>query len=309
MATIDSYPYLWRSGKVMESVDATVHVRSVGHASVSAVFEGINAYWSERHGRLHVFRLDDHMRRLVQSTRLAHLDIGFAADELVAGAIELLRANAPTADSHVRPWAFADGNPTEPMVPQDAPCEVAIDSWPFDSGLGKGRTQTAAVTSWNRITPNVMPARIKTFSNYHNGRLGNVDARARGADRPVFLDDRGRVTESSGATLALVSGGAFHTPSLDCGVLPGITRATAMQLCREVLDVPVVEREVHRQDLYLADEVFLLGTSAEVLPLVAVDGHVIGDGGIGPITASLQAEYHAILRGERPERADWLTPV
>jgi branched-chain amino acid aminotransferase len=311
-AMISGYRYLWRSGKIVRSVDATIHVRSVGHASVSAVFEGINAYWSDDLQQLHVFRLSDHMRRLVESTRLAHLTVDYTPDELVSAAVELLRRNDVRRDSHVRPWAFAEGNPTEPMVPLDAACEVVIDSWPFDSGLATGRVQTAAFTSWNRISTNSMPPRIKTFSNYHNGRLGNVDAQGKGADRPLYLDDRQRVTESSGATVGLFKDGVFHTPSLSCGILPGITRATVIELLRTELRVPVVERELERSDFYLADEVVLMGTSAEVLPIVRVDGHRIGDGEngeIGPLTTRLRDEYQAVLRGQRPDRQEWLTPV
>jgi len=305
----DAYEFLWRSGRLVASGDATVHVRSVGHASVSAVFEGINAYWSAQRGELHIFRLGDHLRRLLESVRLAQLACDFTVADLEGAVIELLRRNEVRRDAHIRPWCFAAGNPTEQMVPAGAPCETVVDSWPFAGGLGEHRVRTAAVSSWRRIGADAMPPRVKAFANYHNGRLGNADAERRGADWPIFLNDRGAVTESSGANVALFTDGAFHTPSLDCGILRGVTRDTVMQLLADELDVPVVERHIDRIDVYTADEVMFLGTSAEVLPIVSVDGHRIGDGDIGPLTARLRSLYHAVVRGERSRYGGWLTPV
>ncbi len=303
------YDYLWWSGRLVRSEDATVHVRSVGHASVSAVFEGINGYWSEELGQLYVFRLQDHLRRLANSTQLAHLAVGHTTAELEAATLELLRHNEVRSDVHIRPWSFAAGNPIEQMVPEHAPCETVIDSWPFSTGLAEHRVRSAAVTSWCRVTRNTAPPRIKAFANYHNGRLGNIDARHRGADWPIFLNEHQQVAESSGAAIGVFKDGIFHTPGLDSGILPSITRETVIELLRLDLDVRAVEGNVDRSELYLADEVIFIGTSAEVLPIVAVDGFRIGAGDIGPLTARLRAEYHAVLRGARPKRAEWLTPV
>jgi branched-chain amino acid aminotransferase len=211
------YEYLWRSGQFVRSNDATVHVRSVGHASVSAVFEGINAYWNRERRQLHVFRLGSHLQRLIDSTRLAHLAVGYNLAELEAATLGLLRRNNVRGDAHVRPWSFAQGNPIEQMVPEDAPCETIIDSWPFTSGLAESRVRTAAVTSWGRITSATTPPRIKAFANYHNGRLGNIDARRRGADWPIFLNERQQVAESSGAAIGMFKDGVFHTPASTVG--------------------------------------------------------------------------------------------
>jgi branched-chain amino acid aminotransferase len=304
-----AYEHLWRSGRLVASAEATVHVRSAGHASVSAVFEGINAYWSAQRGELHVFRLGDHLRRLLESVRLAQLACEFEVADLEAAVIALLQRNDVRRDVHIRPWCFAAGDPTEQMVPTGAPCETAIDSWPFASGLAEHRVRTAAVSSWRRIGADAMPPRVKAFANYHNGRLGNADAERRGADWPIFLNDRGAVTESSGANVALFKDGAFHTPSLDCGILRGVTRDTVMELLRANLDIPVSERHIDRVDLYTADELVFLGTSAEVLPIVRVDGHRIGDGDVGPITARLRSLYDAVVHAEVPQYGGWLTPV
>ena len=303
------HEFLWRSGHIVPSAQATVHVRAVGHASVSAVFEGINAYADEGGSQLHVFRLPEHLQRLLGSARLAHLDVGHSIDELAAATVEVLRHNNVRDDVHIRPWAFAAGNPTEQMVPADAACETVIDSWPFHSGLDERRVRTAAVTSWTRIGANSVPPRIKAFANYHNGRLGNIDAQRQGADWPIFLNDRQHIAESSGANIGLFTDGTFYTPSVDSGILHGVTRATVIELLRTDLAIDVVETELDRDDLYRADEVVFLGTSAEVLPIVAVDGRRVGAGEIGQLTTLLRTEYRAVLRGLRPGRREWLTPV
>ncbi|GAA3440216.1 aminotransferase class IV [Kutzneria kofuensis] len=300
--------HLWRSGRIVPSAEATVHVRSVGHASVSAVFEGVNAYRDDS-GGLNVFRLEEHLTRLADSVRLSHLTMSYTVDELCAATVELLRRNEVRDDVHIRPWAFVEGNPIEQMVPAGAGCEVVIDCWPFRSRLAEPVSRIAAVTSWRRVASESMPPRIKAFANYHNGRLGNIDAQSRGADWPIFLDDRGRVTESSGATIGLVRDGVFHTPGLDCGILEGVTRDTVLRLLRDELDVPVREHDLTRADLHLADEVMFIGTSAEVLPITVLDGTRAADGVIGPVTTALREEYAAVLRGRRPRYKHWLTPV
>jgi branched-chain amino acid aminotransferase len=294
---------------MVPSEEATIHVRSVGHASVSAVFEGINAYWSDTLAQLYVFRLRDHLRRLLDSTRLCQLQVGYTVEQLEAATLQLLRCNEARRDVHIRPWSFAAGDPTEQMVPAEAPCETVIDHWAFTTGLDHPVARTAAVTSWSRISRNAVPLRAKAFANYHNGRLGNIDARSRGADWPIFLNEGHKLTESSGATIGVVKDGVFHTPALDGDILDGITRDTAIELLRKELGTVVVEREIDPADLSVADEVLFLGTSAEVLPIVAVDGQPVGRGDIGPLTARLRAEYRAVVRGERPARAGWLTPV
>jgi branched-chain amino acid aminotransferase len=195
------------------------------------------------------------------------------------------------------------------MVAEGTAAEIVIDSWPFESKLGRGRTCTLAVSSWPKFDNAATPASMKVFSNYHNGRLGNTDARARGADWPVFLSSSGEVTESSGAGVAVVVDGELRLPDLSTGVLDSITRRTLCVLARE-LGVPVRVGSVQRTDLYLADEVFQFGTAAEVAPVVAVDGFQIGDGqSAGPITQRLETAYHDVVRGVVDNHDEWLTPI
>ncbi|MEU5523789.1 branched-chain amino acid transaminase [Streptomyces sp. NPDC047860] len=301
--------WLWRSGRLVEWHSAQIHVNAVGHASASAVFEGIRSYRAADGERLLVFRLQDHVRRLYDSARICRLDLRHSRTELTAAIVELLRANGYRDDTYVRPWAFPSGFIKEQMVPADSPCEVIVDSWTLDSTLRAPEGCRAAVSSWLRISESSMPPRVKAFSNYHNGRLALLEARENGHDWPVLLNERHKVTEGPGACLALVRDGRLITPSLSSGVLESITRATVITLAEDVLGLRVEEREVDRTELYLADEIFFLGTVWEILPVLAIDGLRVGDGAPGPVALRLRHEYQQVVRGRSDRYRHWLTEV
>ena len=259
----DHPPWIWRSGRMLRWEDAQIHVNAVGHASTAAVFEGIKAYRAADGDRLLAFRLDDHLRRLQDSARICRLELPSDLRELRDAVVELLRVNGYRDDAYVRPWAFPEGIIREQMVPAGTRCEVVIDSWPFSSALGDGRGCDVAVSSWQRIGDASMPPRVKAFANYHNGRLAVIEARENGHDWPILLNDRHQVSEGPGACIGLVRDGTVVTPSLTSGVLESVTRATALTLLGE-LGVPAIEREVDRTELYLADELFFMGTAWEI---------------------------------------------
>jgi len=300
--------WIWRNGRLAPWEQATVHVNAVGHASVAAIFEGVKAYRADGQQRLLVFRLQDHLVRLYASARICRLRLPFTAEELRSAVLDLLRANAYRADTYIRPWAFPGGVIREQMVPADVACELVVDTWPFTSQLLTPRGCRAMVSSWVRISDGSMPPRVKAFSNYHNSRLALIEARANGHDWPILLNDQGKVSEGPGACLALVRNGVVVTPSLTSGVLESITRATALVLLREA-GVPTEERPVDRSELYLAEEVFFLGTAWEVLPVTEIDGLPVGDGTMGPVTTRLEQEYADIVRGRSGRHGEWLTEV
>lgn len=307
-ATGDADPrWIWRNGKLVPWQEAVVHVNAVGHASVAAVFEGIKAYRADG-DRLLVFRLADHLARLYASARICRLRLPFTPEELSAAVPELLRANGYRDDTYIRPWAFPGGVIREQMVPAGVECEVVIDTWPFASQLLTPRGCRAMVSTWVRTPDRSMPPRVKAFSNYHNGRLAMIEARTNGHDWPILLNDRGQVSEGPGACVALVRDGVVITPSLTSGVLESITRATALELLRGA-GVPVAERSVDRTELYLADEVFFLGTGWEILPVTEVDGLPVGGGGMGPVAAGLERRYADLVRGRCGRYGGWLTEV
>ena len=187
--------YIWRNGDVVPWHEATVHVNAVGHASVSAVFEGLKAYWNVDREQLYVFRLREHMQRLIESLKIVQLGNRFSLDEMVDGVLTILRANECRRDMYVRPWVFAEGIIREQLLPPGAPTEMVIDMWGFATKMLTDRGVTAGVSSWTRIDDNSMPARAKAFSNYHNGRLAIAEARAKAYDWPILLTDRRKVSE------------------------------------------------------------------------------------------------------------------
>lgn len=304
----DRPAWIWRSGALVPWRDALIHVNAVGHASVAAVFEGIKAYRSHDGSALLLFRLDEHLRRLHESARISRLDLPYDPPTLKAAALELIRANGFRDNVYLRPWAFAAGVIQEHLVPAGVRCEVVIDSWPFETGFGQPRCCRAGVSSWLRTSDAAAPPRVKAFANYHNGRLAMIEARENGHDWPIMLNDRHKVSEGPGACIALVRNGTVITPSLTSSVLESITRDTVLALAGE-LGIPAVEREVDRSELYVADEVFFMGTGWEILPVGVVDGLTIGTGQIGPVTERIEREYARVVRGESPQHAGWLTEV
>jgi branched-chain amino acid aminotransferase len=301
--------FIWRNGEIVPWDEARVHVSSVGHASVSAVFEGIAAYWQPNQEQLYVFRLREHLQRLLQSLKIVRLQTRFSLDAMVQAVLDVLHANEVREDVYIRPWAFVEGYVRELISPADLPTELVIDMWPLNSRLLTERGCRACVSSWTRIGDNVLPPRAKAFSNYHNSRLAALEATAGGYDRPILLNDRHKVAEGPGACVALVRDATVITPTVASGLLESITRATFSQLFEEVLDIPVVEREVERTELYLADEVFYMGTGWEMLPVFEIDRLPVGDGRMGAITRAIDQAYHDVVRAVDNRYSEWRTAV
>jgi branched-chain amino acid aminotransferase len=300
--------WIWRSGRLVPWNEALIHVNAVGHASVAAVFEGIKAYLAYDESKLLVFRLEDHLRRLQASARICRLNLPYDLDEVRAAVCELLCGNGALTDLYLRPWAFPAGIVQEHMVPADVECELVVDCWPFTSALEGDRGCRAAVSSWLKVSDVAMPPRVKAFSNYHNARMAMLEARENGHDWPILLTDRHKISEGAGACIALVRDGMVITPTVTSSLLESITRATALTLLQEI-GVETVERDVDRSELYIADEVFFMGTGWEILPVTTVDGLQVGDGRPGPITERLQRRYARLVRGESGDHHEWLTEV
>jgi branched-chain amino acid aminotransferase len=308
-AAADAPPFLWRNGQLVPWQEATVHVNAVGHASVAAVFEGIKAYWSEARGELFLFRLREHIARFVDSVRMVRLDLDHDCAALERAVLSLLRANKTRCDTYLRPWCFAKGIVRQLLVPENAATEVIIDSWPFQSALGQNRGCRACVSSWTRIDDRIMPPRVKAFSNYHNSRLAGMEARRNGYDSPILLDGRGKVSEGPASCIAMVRNGRLITPPVTSSILESVTRDTMLRLAAQDLGVQVVEREIDRSELWLAEELFFMGTGWEILPILEVDGLAIGRGQLGPVTRELDKRYTDLVRGRSPDRNGWLTSV
>jgi len=306
----DQASHIWRNGSIIPWNEATIHVNAVGHASVAAIFEGIKAYWNETDHQLYVFRLEDHLKRFLASIKMVRYGFDYTLDQLIEATLSLLRANEYRQDVYIRPYVFQKGMVRELLQAKPGkPTELIIDSWPFSSYRDPGQALDVCVSSWTRISDNVLPPRLKCFSNYHNGRLAALEATVSGYDWPILLDADGKVTEGPGACLALVRDGAVVTPSVTHSILESVTRDTVGRLALEVLDRPFAERTIDRTELYLADELFFLGTGWEIMPVASVDRLPVGTGKVGPVTREIAEAYARVVRGTDRRHPRWRTPV
>jgi branched-chain amino acid aminotransferase len=301
--------YLWINGAITPWDEATVHVSEMGWSTIGAVFEGIRGYWNADEGELHIYRLREHLERLKRSMKLVHLDLNYSLDDLVDATIELARKNECTRDTYFFPLAYTADTYFTRYDSLDVQTTLQIVTRPMPSHLGSDKAMTAKVSSWRRISEDVMPPRVKNLSNYRNGQLARQETAADGYDTAIILNSHGKVSEGPGACVMFVRDGKLITPDLTSGILESITRDALLTLAREELGIPVEERVVDRTELYLADEVFFCGTAAEISPIVSVDKYTVGDGAIGPVTRELERVFEASLRGTKETYADWRTPV
>jgi branched-chain amino acid aminotransferase len=295
---------IWMNGELVDWSDAKVHVGVHGLHYGSGVFEGIRCYDTEKGPA--VFRLGEHLQRLHNSARLLHMQIPFSVDELRAATNELIGANG-LPECYIRPIAFY-GYGQLGVAARSNPVETVIMSWPWGSYLGEeGLTNgiRAKISSWQRIPPNVVPHVSKATGVYLNSMLAVTEANNAGYDEAILLTPEGTVADGSGENIFVVRDGVIYTPDLATGILPGITRDTVTPIAQD-LGYNVVEKAVIRSDLYLADEVFMCGTAAEVTPLRSIDDHEIG---VGDVTREIQRAYLDTVRGKSERWAQWLDPV
>lgn len=300
--------WLWLNGEVRAWDSATVHVSELMWTGISAVFEGIRGYWNEDHQRLYVFRLDAHIERLWTSMRLMRMTPEFTRQQVHDAVVELLARNGLGGDRYCTPFAFFGGGiagyrPATHLAP-----DILITTREQASFLGTEAVSRCCVSTWQRISDNVMPPRAKCVANYQNSRLVATEAHLNGYDDGIILNPNGKVSEGGYACIVLIRDGVAITPPTSAGILESITRDSVLQLCAEQ-GIPVSEREVDRTELYVADEAFLCGTFAEIRPIVSVDQYTLGDGGIGPLTRKLQQRFEAVVRGHTEAWADWRTEI
>ena len=297
-------PKIWMNGELVDWADAKVHVGVHGLHYGSGVFEGIRCYETPEGPA--VFRLDEHLKRLDNSARLLGMELPYTVEALRDATFELIGANGLT-ECYLRPIAFY-GYGELGVAARDNPVDTVIMSWPWGAYLGEeGLRQgiRAKVSSWQRIGANVIPHVAKATGVYLNSMLAVTEANRAGYDEAILLTAEGYVADGSGENIFVVRDGEISTPSLSTSILPGITRDTVIQIAQD-LGYVVSEQNIIRSDLYLADEVFMCGTAAEVTPLRSVDDHEIG---VGPITLKIQEAYLDTVRGRTERWAHWLDRV
>lgn len=313
VSTAKLSPKVWKNGEFINWDDARIHVMSHVVHYGSSVFEGIRCYETSKGSA--VFRLPEHIRRLINSAKIYRMDTKFSQQEIVDATVELIRASG-LESCYLRPVIFRgldEDKPAFGVNPLPNPIDTYIAAWQWGKYLGEEALESGidvCVSSWTRITSNSMPTMAKAGANYMNSQLIKMEALLGGFSEGIALDDRGMVSEGSGENLFLVVDGKLITPPLGASILPGITRDSVIQIARE-LGIEVVETTVQRGALYLADELFFTGTAAEITPIRSVDRITIGGGKAGPITKQLQKEFFSIINAERPAPfgAEWLTFV
>jgi branched-chain amino acid aminotransferase len=295
---------IWMNGELVDWADAKVHVGVHGLHYGSGVFEGIRSYETAKGPA--IFRLREHLERLENSARILFMDLPYTVDELRAATHDLVGSNG-LASCYIRPIAFY-GYGELGVAATGNPIDVVIMSYPWGAYLGEDGQRTGITTtisSWERIGPNVIPHAAKATGIYLNSMLATTEARRAGYDEAIMLTGEGFIADGPGETIFVVKNGRIFTPSLAMSILPGITRDTVIQVA-QVLGYPVEETLLIRTDLYLADEVFMVGTAAEVTPVRAIDGREIG---VGPVTLELQKAYLAAVHGLDERWTDWLDVV
>jgi branched-chain amino acid aminotransferase len=298
---------IWMNGKLVPWDDAKIHVGSHVIHYGSAVFEGVRCYATPEGPA--VFRLDAHTERLFNSAKIYRMDVPYSPAEMNRAILETISANRMEA-CYIRPIIYR-GYGQLGVNPFPNPVDVAVMVWDWGRYLGNEALESGVdvrVSSWARIAPNTLPAMAKSAANYMNSQLIKMEAIKEGYAEGIALDVGGYVSEGSGENLFLVKNETLITPPLVSSVLPGITRDTIIALARRQ-GIPVVEQMMPREMLYIADELFMTGTAAEITPIRSVDKITIGRGARGPVTEGLQRAFFDVIECRVPDEFSWLTFV
>jgi branched-chain amino acid aminotransferase len=297
--------YVWFDGKFVRWEDAKVPVFTHAMHYGTAVFEGIRGYASK--DNLYVFRLREHMERLHRSAKVYSFSLKYSVNQLCDATVDLLRKNRMKESVYIRPLTFVGMHGIDLNVTKNSPTHTVIIAFPFAKYL-KDNGIRACVSSWRRINDASTPPLSKAAGNYLNSILATQESKRNGYDESILLDFAGNVSEASGENIFLVRNKKIFTPYFADSALEGITRESAITIAKN-LGYEVTERPIPRADLYMADEVFLTGTAAEIVPVTSIDDKPVGDGKEGPVSKSVREAYAKIVTGGSKEHVGWLTPV
>jgi branched-chain amino acid aminotransferase len=299
---------IWLNGSLVDYDNAKIHVLTHGLHYATGVFEGIRCYKTINGSA--IFRLGDHMQRLIDSGKCYFMDLGYSRQQLERAAIDTVRANR-MEECYIRPIAYY-GYGKMGVNPMPNKVSVAIAVWKWDEYLKAGADSKEArlmVSSWTRIDPKSLPMRAKATANYANSALARVEAIKAGFDEAVMLNFAGMVVEASAENIFVVKDSSLATPPTTSGALAGVTRDSVMGIAKEN-GIECEVRDISRDELYIADEVFLTGTAAEVKPVGEIDNRTIGDGKAGKVTKQLKSLFETVVHGkDRKFSKMWLTPI
>ncbi len=296
---------IWFNGELVDWKDANVHVLSHVVHYGSSVFEGIRCYQTPKGSA--VFRLREHVNRLFNSAKIYRMDVDYTVEEFSQAIIDTVKAN-DLDECYIRPVIFR-GYGKLGVYPLENPLECVIAAWSWGKYLGEEALEKGVdvgVSTWRKLAPNTMPNMAKAGSNYMNSQLAKIESMENGYHEAIMLDYHGTVSEGSGENVFMVRDGVLYTPPISTSVLPGITRDSTIKLARS-LDIEVREENIPREMLYIADEVFLTGTAAEVTPIRSIDKITIGNGAKGEVTSALQRKFFNVINGKEEDEYGWLT--
>ena len=295
-------------GKIVPIDEAKISIKTNSFHYGTAVFEGIRAYWNSEQEQLYILAAREHYERLLRNARAMFMELPYSADDLVEITKELLRQSGVREDIYIRPIVYFKDLKLTPKLIGYTPT-IAIYLYPFGAYLDPEKGIRAKVSSWIRNDDNSIPSRYKIAGAYVNSALAKTEALLGGYDEAIMLNANGYVAEGSGENIFVVRNGVVATPGVNEHILEGITRALVIRMLREDMGVQVVERPIARSELYIADEIFMTGTAAEITPIVEVDNRKIGDGEVGPITKGVQKIFFDAVRGKVEKYRSLLTPV
>jgi branched-chain amino acid aminotransferase len=295
-------------GAFMPLADARISVMTHAFMYGTACFEGVRAYWNADQGQLYLLKGHEHYARLKASARVMLMDLPRPVDDLVKLTVELLRRNDFHEDAYVRPSVYKSSQVIGVRL-HDLEHDFMIITLPFGDYIDTDHGISAMTTSWRRTSDVSIPSRSKITGAYANSAFSKTDANLNGHDEAIVLTAEGHASEGSAENLFIVRDGQLITPPVTDDILEGVTRAALIQLAHKELGIETVARSIDRSELYIADEVFLCGTGAQVSGVAKIDHRTVGDGGVGPITRRLMGLYFDAVRGRLPAYADWLTPV
>jgi branched-chain amino acid aminotransferase len=296
---------VWFDGEYVKWGEANVPVMTHALHYGTAVFEGIRAYSTGND--LFVFRLKEHMERLHRSARVYSIAVKYSVEELCSATVELIKKTSIKESCYIRPLTFVGLHGIDLNVTKNSPTHTTIIIFPFAKYF-KGEGISACVSSWRRIDDESMPPMAKAAGNYLNSILATQECKRLGFEESIMLDRTGNVSEASGENIFLVRNGIIYTPQVSDSILEGITRHTTISIARE-MGYEIVERPISRSELYLAEELFLTGTAAEIIAIIKIDGHTVGDGKEGLVTRGIRQKYEKVVSGKIAKYKEWLTPV
>ena len=300
--------YVFLDGQYVDAATASIPVRTHAFLYGTSVFEGIRAYYNKEEDQLYAFRMKEHFERLINSGKIMHMHSKYSVDEWCGLVKDLLKKNNYRTDAYIRPQIFKSACKIGPGL-IDNPDSVLIFSFAMGEYIDLNKGLSVCVSNWRRVDDNAIPPRAKVSGSYANTALIITDARKAGFDDAIVLSQQGFVTEGSAMNLFLVEGDTLVTTETTDNILVGVTRNTILELAKNVLGLKVVEREISRTELYIADEAFYCGTGAQVSPITKIDNRPLGTGEVGAHTKELQKLYFDVVKGKVEKYKKWCTPI